>query len=52
MPQKPANKSTATKTTGKSVRLTDADLESASGGGRSRVARNSTVARQARTPKR
>ncbi|NBX35862.1 MAG: hypothetical protein EBR10_01380 [Planctomycetes bacterium] len=49
MSSKPAN---STKTTTKSTKLSDADLEKASGGGASRVSRNSTAARQARTPKR
>ncbi|MFM7480465.1 MAG: hypothetical protein ACKO4V_04970 [Planctomycetota bacterium] len=49
MSSKPTN---STKTTTKSTKLSDADLEKASGGGASRVSRNSTAARQARTPKR
>ncbi len=49
MTSKPANSS---KSKPKSVKLTDAELEKASGGGSSRVARNSTAARHARTPKR
>ncbi len=49
MSPKPENSS---KSKPKSVKLTDAELEKASGGGSSRVARNSTAARRARTPKR
>gem|GEM_PF-2349662 len=52
MSPKPANSSKSSQTTKKSTKLSDADLEKASGGGASRVARNSTKARQSRTPKR
>ncbi|MCX5664275.1 MAG: hypothetical protein NTY97_06190 [Planctomycetota bacterium] len=52
MSPKPANTSKTSKTNTKSVKLSDADLAKASGGGASRVARNSSAARQSRTPKR
>ena len=52
MSPKPAKPSKTPKTNTKSVKLSDAELEKASGGGSSRVARNSSSARRARTPKR
>ncbi|MEY4786611.1 MAG: hypothetical protein RL692_505 [Planctomycetota bacterium] len=52
MSPKPANTSKTSKTNTKSVKLSDADLAKASGGGASRVARNSSAARQSRRPKR